>query len=47
MTVRPGFPDLDIVPASAVVAPVGFVTARGDDADPALNGRWLDRKSVV
>ena len=38
MTARPGFPDLDIAPASAVVAPVGFVTARGDDADPALDG---------
>lgn len=40
MTARPGSPDLDIAPASAVVAPVGFVTVRGDDADP-------DRKSVV
>ncbi|WP_311470056.1 GNAT family N-acetyltransferase [uncultured Actinomyces sp.] len=38
MTARPGFPDLDIAPASTVVAPVGFVTARGDDADPALDG---------
>ena len=38
MTARPGFPDLDIAPVSAVVAPVGFVTARGDDADPALDG---------
>ena len=38
MTARPGLPDLDITPASAVVAPVGFVTARGDDADPALDG---------
>ena len=33
MTARPGLPDLDITPARAVVAPVGFVTARGDDAD--------------
>ena len=41
MTARPGFPDLDIAPASTVVAPVGFVTARGDDADPALDWvRW-------
>lgn len=38
MTARPGLPDLDIAPARAVVAPVGFVTARGDDADPALDG---------
>lgn len=38
MTARPGLPDLDITPARAVVAPVGFVTARGDDADPALDG---------
>lgn len=38
MTARPGSPDLNIAPASAVVAPVGFVTARGDDADPALDG---------
>lgn len=37
MTARPGFPDLNIAPASTVVAPVGFVTARGDDADPALD----------
>lgn len=29
MTARPGLPDLDIAPANAVVAPVGFVTARG------------------
>ncbi len=41
MTARPGFPDLDIAPVSAVVAPVGFVTARGDDADPALD--WVRR----
>ena len=41
MTARPGFPDLDIAPASTVVAPVGFVTARGDDADPALD--WVRR----
>ena len=41
MTARPGFPDLDIAPARAVVAPVGFVTARGDDADPALD--WVRR----
>ena len=38
MTAQPGLPDLDITPARAVVAPVGFVTARGDDADPALDG---------
>lgn len=38
MTARPGLPDLDITPARAVVAPVGFVTVRGDDADPALDG---------
>ena len=38
MTARPGLPDLDITPARAVLAPVGFVTARGDDADPALDG---------
>ena len=38
MTARPGLPDLDIAPARAVVAPVGFVTVRGDDADPALDG---------
>ena len=38
MTARPGLPDFDITPASAVVAPVGFVTARGDNADPALDG---------
>ena len=37
MTARPGFPDLNLAPASTVVAPVGFVTARGDDADPALD----------
>ena len=41
MTARPGLPDLDIAPARAVVAPVGFVTARGDDADPALD--WVRR----
>ena len=41
MTARPGFPDLDIAPVSAVVAPVGFVTTRGDDADPALD--WVRR----
>lgn len=38
MTARPGSPDLDIAPARAVVAPVGLVTVRGDDADPALDG---------
>ena len=38
MTARPGFPDLDIAPARAVVAPVGLIAVRGDDADPALDG---------
>ena len=38
MTARPGLPDLDIAPARAVVAPVGLIAVRGDDADPALDG---------
>lgn len=38
MTARPGLPDLDITPARAVVAPVGLIAVRGDDADPALDG---------
>lgn len=38
MAARPGFPDLDIAPARAVVAPVGLIAVRGDDADPALDG---------
>ena len=38
MTARPGLPGLDIAPARAVVAPVGLIAVRGDDADPALDG---------
>lgn len=34
---RPGFPQLCIEPVRAVVEPLSFATARGDDADPALH----------
>lgn len=34
---HPGYPALRIEPLTAVVEPIGFETARGDDADPALD----------
>ncbi|WP_194785977.1 GNAT family N-acetyltransferase [Actinomyces haliotis] len=34
---RPGFPQLCIEPVRAVAEPLSFATARGDDADPALD----------
>lgn len=34
---HPGYPVLRIAPLTAVVEPIGFQTARGDDADPALD----------
>lgn len=37
MSPRPGFPELDIPAAASAVEPISFATARGDDADPALD----------
>lgn len=34
---HPGYPALRIEPLTAVVEPIVFATARGDDADPALD----------